>query len=167
MVRSDDAVVAKSLTPQKATTDLNINIKLNFEQYISVKFWDELPSDLHCTIGTHTTMRFFVAAVAVLVLGVAYATSDKKLNEPSKILTGKIHVYYACFNITAGILGMDAQVAKSTQCMEVKIYAKTSKDLVILIHKLKVSGSLAKVPSATDPVDLKSNQDWKSVSKFQ
>ncbi|XP_015930210.1 vitellogenin-6 isoform X2 [Parasteatoda tepidariorum] len=102
-------------------------------------------------------MRFF-ATLALCLLGVAYAKprTEHLLRQP-QFYPGKVHHYDVMMNMTSGVPGMSSQVAKSVIKFELKIYPKTSKDLIIQMQRLRVGQSHPGVESPTDDVSWSEN----------
>ncbi|GIY44279.1 uncharacterized protein CDAR_602911, partial [Caerostris darwini] len=99
-------------------------------------------------------MKSFVFCVLFLC---AVAGLLAKLTYP-QFLVGKTQTYDLVINMTASVPGMHSQVAKSVLMGELKIFAKSKKDLIMTVSDVKVSGSLPSVNSDADHVVLKGSK---------
>ncbi|XP_015921257.1 vitellogenin-6 [Parasteatoda tepidariorum] len=92
----------------------------------------------------------FLAAIAFLLLGVAYAhhSAEHKLRYP-QFHPGLAHTYELTINMTAGVPGLSSQVSKAFIFGEVIIFAKTENELVLRFDHVEASGSLPGVSSKT------------------
>ncbi|GFQ69744.1 DNA-directed RNA polymerase subunit alpha [Trichonephila clavata] len=92
---------------------------------------------------------------SIVLLAVAGATAGllQKLTYP-QFLVGKTHLYSFTVNMTAGIQGMRPQVSKAVLTGELKIYAKTKTDLILSMHNILVSKTLANISSSKDFVQV-------------
>ncbi|CAL1274401.1 unnamed protein product [Larinioides sclopetarius] len=111
-------------------------------------------------------MRFFAAALALLLVGVSSAVKpDLQLSYP-EFIPGKTTTYDVWLNITSGVPGMHPQSAKSAMNMELKVFAKTNHDLYVSITNVKTSNSVPSVGSVTDPVSMESNAELEEHLKI-
>ncbi|KAG8195222.1 hypothetical protein JTE90_027963 [Oedothorax gibbosus] len=102
-------------------------------------------------------MKSLVAAalaIFVVELEEAHHTPSHVLGYP-KFVQRMTHLYDVSINMTSGVPGMHSQVAKSVMSMELKIFAKSQSELIISMHRVRVSDSLPGVESSTEALSLK------------
>lgn len=103
-------------------------------------------------------MKLFVAALALLLIGVTCAIPEHRLSYP-KFENQRTHLYDVWINITTGVPGLDPQVSKSVLNAELHIYAQSPTALIIRMQNVRVSGSIHSICSRTHPVNLKTDSE--------